>query len=233
MATSYKGLIKNEKSIKKKIKYCFQYFIFELKRKIRNKDFSFWMLTINGSIIIFVFLVPVLLRFNFIKKFVSYYLTAFPNLDYKVLYMTALGSLLGTIITITSALAIQNIFSKRGLEKEKIQKEKQGLRLVHRVITTELFSNGNVISEIFGKSKSVTLSASEVVQIKEKISLEKFHMFYKKIFELHTELVLDLMDIYSLFEKISQANGCIYISEKEHENYLIAWNKFQSKYNHL
>lgn len=220
--------LKTQKSIKCKIKA----FFFDLNLKIKDKSFSFWILIIDGSIVIFTFLIPVLLRFVFIEEFIGYYLISFPNLDYKVSYIALLGGLLGTIISITGALAVQNIFSKKELEKEKKQKEKQGLRLVHRLITTELFSNVNVILEIFGKSESITLSASEVMQIKERISLERFYKFYEKIFEFHTELALDLMDIYSLFEKISQTDGYIYISKDEYNDFITSYNNFQVKYNH-
>ena len=111
--------LKTQKSIKYKLKR----FLFDIKNTMKNKSFSFWILIINGVIVIFVFLIPILLRFDLVKKFVSYYFMSFPNLDYKVAYIALLGGLVGTIISITGALAVQNIFSKKELEKEKIQKK--------------------------------------------------------------------------------------------------------------
>lgn len=220
--------LKTQKSIKYKLKR----FLFDIKNTMKNKSFSFWILIINGVIVIFVFLIPILLRFDLVKKFVSYYFMSFPNLDYKVAYIALLGGLVGTIISITGALAVQNIFSKKELEKEKIQKKRQGHRLVHRVIANELNSNANIIFNVFGNTESITLASSQVRGIQKELSLERFNKFYEKILELHPELALNLLDIYSLFEKIYQARGHIFISKNEYEDFKNSYNNFQIMYNH-
>lgn len=156
-----------------------------------------------------------------------------PNLDYKIAFISLLGTLLGTTIIIVGALALQNIFNKKEQNKERIQKEKLGVDFFHRFLRTEFFSNVNVLlNEINKMEGSLNLTYEEILKMKKEIEIEKFNRHFERLLNLNQELTFILSSIYELIEKINDADGEISISKEEINEFIMFYNIFQSRYNH-
>ncbi|RGC43881.1 hypothetical protein [Absiella sp. AM29-15] len=199
----------------------------------KKKGLSYWILIIIGVVIVFIFSFPLLLYFPFVRDIVSLYLSFIPNLDYKIAFISLLGTLLGTTISIVGALALQNIFNKKEQNKERIQKEKLGVDFFHRFLRTEFFSNVNVLLNKINKIEgSLNLTYEEILKMKKKIEIEKFNRHFERLLNLNQELTFILSRIYELIEKINDADGEISISEEEINEFIMFYNIFQNRYNH-
>ncbi len=206
-----------EKSVRSVIKSYF----WEMKFKLKRISYSYWILYLNIFIVFIVLISPFLLRLTLVRKFVSFYLDSFPNTEYKTSFIALLGGLLGTVVSITGALAIQDIFSKKERVKEKIDKEEQGVILFHKFVSTEFFTNFNLMYEkIEGDEEMVILSVEEVIELQGKLRTDKFNRFYEKLLDFNPELTSTIAKVYELFEKVCFSQGELQISKKEFDDFI-------------
>lgn len=99
-----------------------------IKMKIKNffinKNVLFWISL--ALTILFVFS-PLVLQIPILKYAVSYFFQALTSDTYKSSFIENIGSILGTVLTITGTLLIQKKIDER-TEKEKLEKENNDVR---------------------------------------------------------------------------------------------------------
>lgn len=214
------------------IKYFFKRSFSSWRNFYSYNKFAFWLIFSEIFIILLIILMPYLLKFKFVKSVVSYYLNSFPSLEYKIAFIALLGSLLGTIISISGALAIQNITSKSTEKKLDFIKKQKGLTLFHRLIAPELFSNFNILNEKLKFDKTIILSLEDLNELNIKLKTDKFNDLFDKLIDLHCDLTITISEIYIFFERIKNSTCPITITEDEYSNFIQSYNVFQRKYNH-
>lgn len=84
------------------------------------------VLFLISILLAFLFFVgPILLRFTWVRNIVSLYFDGLIENEYKSSYMSAIGGMVGTALTITGTLFLQCILDKKDRINKKLQEEKE------------------------------------------------------------------------------------------------------------